>query len=39
VKNRLAEIGAMLAGLLLMAAIGILTIYLIVSTIRSVLAR
>jgi hypothetical protein len=39
VKNRLAEIGAMLAGLLLMVATGILTIYLIVSTIRTVLAR
>jgi hypothetical protein len=39
VKNRLAEIGAMLAGLLLMVAIGILTIYFIVSTIRAVLAR
>jgi hypothetical protein len=39
VKNRLSEIGGMLAGLLLMVAIGVLTIYLIVSTIRAVLAR
>jgi hypothetical protein len=33
------EIAGMLAGLLLMVAIGILTIYWIVSTIRAVLAR